>query len=74
MKLLSEGQDNVGMALNVSGKQYLKILVPPDKEEAIVFPSLPANVLSLTGLKTLPILEQCRLLLKNGIFVNILNN
>lgn len=65
MKLLSEGQDNVGMALNVSGKQYLKILVPPDKEEAIVFPSLPANVLSLTGLKTLPILEQCRLLLKN---------
>lgn len=68
MKLLSEGQENVGEALNVTGKQYLRLLVPPDQEEAAVIPQQPAHVISLSALKQLPLLEQCRLLLKDGTF------
>lgn len=66
MKLLSEGQENVGEALNVHGKQYLRMLVPVDQEEAAVIPQQSAYVVSLNALKQLPLLEQCRLLLKDG--------
>lgn len=66
MKLLSEAQENVGEALNVKGKEYLRMLIPPDQEEAAVIPQQPSHVLSLNALKTLPLLEQCRLLLKDG--------
>lgn len=66
MKLVSESQEYVGEALNVPSKQYLRLLVPQDKEEAAVIPQLPAHVISLNALKQLPLLEQCRLLLKDG--------
>lgn len=67
MKLLSEGQEDVGSALNVSCKQYLRMLVPADQEEAAVVPQQPAHVVSLNALKQLPLAEQCRLLMKDGM-------
>lgn len=44
------------------------MLVPEDQEQTPLEPSLPSHVLSLHALRALPILEQCRLLLKDGSF------
>lgn len=45
---------------------YLKRLVPEDQEQAIIRPSLPSNVVSFSSLKALSLVEQCKLLLKDG--------
>ncbi|XP_017777402.1 PREDICTED: DNA-directed RNA polymerase III subunit RPC5 [Nicrophorus vespilloides] len=65
-KLFSECFDDIGQGINVKPSEYIKILVPDDKEEAIIKPSLPSNVVSLHALRALPLLEQCRLLLKDA--------
>ena len=44
----------------------MKLLVPEDKEQAPLEPSLPSHVLSLHALRGLPLQEQVRLLLKEG--------
>lgn len=54
-----------------SGKEeqplhYLRTLVPEDQEQAIIKPSLPSNVVSLSSLRALPLLDQCKMLLKDG--------
>lgn len=55
--------------------EYIRRLVPEDQEQAIIRPSLPSNVVSFSSLKTLPLLEQCKLLLKDGkLFVVFLMN
>ncbi|KAK5640739.1 hypothetical protein RI129_009286 [Pyrocoelia pectoralis] len=71
MKLFAE--DNRGWVASGEEKDdivnYLKRLVPEDKEHAICLPSLPSNVVSFSSLRVLPLLEQCKLLLKDAKIV-----
>ncbi|KAK4874932.1 hypothetical protein RN001_014292 [Aquatica leii] len=46
--------------------EYLRRLVPEDKEQAIIRPSLPSNVVSFSSLRALPLFEQCKLLLQDA--------
>lgn len=52
--------------MNISPTEYIRVLVPEDREVAQVTPSLPSHVMSLHSLRALPLLEQCRMLLKDG--------
>lgn len=53
---------------NLTDTEYVRLLIPEDKEQIPLEPTLPSHVLSLHALRALPILEQCRLLLKDGKF------
>ncbi|CAL8380914.1 DNA-directed RNA polymerase III subunit RPC5 [Gadus morhua] len=46
-------------------KEYLAMLMPPMAEEKIVRPTGPSNVLSMAQLRTLPLAEQIKTLMKN---------
>ncbi|CAL8303178.1 unnamed protein product [Lota lota] len=46
-------------------KEYLAMLMPPMAEEKIVRPVGPSNVLSMAQLRTLPLAEQIKTLMKN---------
>lgn len=65
-KLIAEDTDDHSQAMNITPTEYIRVLVPEDREEAQVAPSLPSHVMSLHSLRALPLLEQCRLLLKDG--------
>lgn len=66
LKLISENTDDIHQANNLSNLEYVKLLVPEDKEQTPLEPSLPSHILSLHALRALPLLEQCRQLLKDG--------
>lgn len=53
--------------MNMAHTDYIRLLIPEDKEQAQIKPSLPSNVISLHALRELPVLEQCKLLLKDGM-------
>lgn len=65
-KLFAENMNDSSHAMNVSASDYIRMLVPEDQEQAQIKPSLPSNVVSLHALRELPILEQCKFLLKDG--------
>ncbi|KAK9754708.1 RPC5 protein [Popillia japonica] len=65
-KLIAEDTDDHSQATNISATEYIRVLVPEDREEAQVTPSLPSHVMSLHSLRALPLLEQCRMLLKDA--------
>lgn len=46
-------------------KEYLNMLMPPLAEEKVVKPVGPSNVLSMAQLRTLPLVDQVRTLMKN---------
>ncbi|XP_076007629.1 DNA-directed RNA polymerase III subunit RPC5 [Genypterus blacodes] len=46
-------------------KEYLAMLMPPQAEEKVVKPVGPSNVLSMAQLRTLPLGEQVKTLMKN---------
>lgn len=46
-------------------KEYLAMLMPPQTEEKVVQPAGPSNVLSMAQLRTLPLAEQVKTLMKN---------
>ncbi|KAM8889669.1 DNA-directed RNA polymerase III subunit RPC5 [Synchiropus picturatus] len=46
-------------------KEYLAMLMPPLSEEKVVKPVGPSNVLSMAQLRTLPLAEQVKTLMKN---------
>ncbi|KAF5284395.1 hypothetical protein FQA39_LY17070 [Lamprigera yunnana] len=46
--------------------EYLRRLIPEDREQAIILPSLPSNVVSFSSLRKLPLLDQCKLILKDA--------
>ncbi|XP_020783824.2 DNA-directed RNA polymerase III subunit RPC5 [Boleophthalmus pectinirostris] len=46
-------------------KEYLAMLMPPQAEEKVVQPTGPSNVLSMAQLRTLPLAEQVKTLMKN---------
>lgn len=68
MKLFAEESCETVSPTEQTGNlvDYLKRLVPEDKEHAISLPSLPSNVVSFGSLRVLPLLEQCKLLLKDA--------
>ncbi|KAK9885386.1 hypothetical protein WA026_010883 [Henosepilachna vigintioctopunctata] len=66
LKLLAENLDNTNQANSLTEKEYIRLLVPEDQEQSSVEPALPSHVMSLHALRELPLLEQCRLLLKDA--------
>ncbi|XP_072312491.1 DNA-directed RNA polymerase III subunit RPC5 [Eucyclogobius newberryi] len=46
-------------------KEYLAMLMPPQAEEKVVQPAGPCNVLSMAQVRTLPLAEQVKTLMKN---------
>lgn len=46
-------------------KEYLTMLMPPQAEEKVVQPAGPSNVLSMAQLRTLPLAEQVKTLMRN---------
>nr|CAI5834613.1 unnamed protein product [Callosobruchus analis] len=66
LKLISDCSDDLNQTNLLTNSEYVKLLIPEDKEQAPLEPTLPSHVLSLHSLRALPILEQCRLLLKDG--------
>ncbi|XP_050301715.1 DNA-directed RNA polymerase III subunit RPC5 [Anthonomus grandis grandis] len=66
LKLISDNTFESGQAQSLSKMEYLKLLVPEDKEQKPLEPTLPSHVLSLHALRGLPLQEQCRLLLKDA--------
>ncbi|VEN49181.1 unnamed protein product [Callosobruchus maculatus] len=65
-KLISDCTDDLNQTKVLSNSEYVKLLIPEDKEQVPLEPTLPSHVLSLHSLRALPVLEQCRLLLKDG--------
>ncbi|XP_065158806.1 DNA-directed RNA polymerase III subunit RPC5 isoform X1 [Atheta coriaria] len=64
-KLYCENMEDTGQLSMINKTEYLKLLVPDDQEQAVITPSLPSHVVSLHSLRSLPVQEQCRLLLKD---------
>lgn len=52
--------------LNLSSKQYLDLLAPPLKEEQFSKANIPSHTTSLSYIRTLPLLDQVRILMKDG--------
>lgn len=65
-KLLADNLVDSTHVMNMSNNDYIRLLIPEDKEHAQIKPSLPSNMMSLHALRELPVLEQCKLLLKDG--------
>ncbi|XP_045475920.1 DNA-directed RNA polymerase III subunit RPC5 [Harmonia axyridis] len=68
-KLFTEYMHETDQANNLTEIEYLKQIVPKDEEQSINEPSLPSHLISLNALRALPLLEQCRLLLKGSQIV-----
>lgn len=58
--------EDTGQAMNITDSEYIKILIPEDRQQLEREPLLPSNVMSLHALRAKPILEQCKHLLKDG--------
>lgn len=63
---MAETTDDIGQAQSLTKSEYIKLLVPDDQEQAVMEPTLPSHIISLHSLRSFPIQEQCRLLLKDG--------
>ncbi|OXB54335.1 hypothetical protein ASZ78_015515 [Callipepla squamata] len=50
-----------------SPSEYLMMLMPPSVEEENDKPMAPSNVLSMAQLRTLPLADQIKILMKNGL-------
>lgn len=59
--------------LTKSASEYLSMLMPPIEEEELKVPLAPSNVLSMTQLRTLPLADQVRTLMKNVKVVQFAN-
>lgn len=57
--------------LNLSTRQYLDILAPPVKEEQFSKANIPSHTTSLSYIRTLPLLDQVRVLMKDGKYFAI---
>ncbi|XP_066258647.1 DNA-directed RNA polymerase III subunit RPC5 [Euwallacea similis] len=66
LKLISDIPEETGQAENMPKEEYMTLLVPEDKEQAPLEPTLPSHVLSLHALRDLPLSQQCKLLLKDA--------
>ncbi|KAF3814203.1 hypothetical protein GH733_017819 [Mirounga leonina] len=65
--LLCQGSGGVeNTELVKSPSEYLMMLMPPSPEEEKDKPVAPSNVLSMAQLRTLPLADQIKILMKNG--------
>eukprot|EP00069_Balaena_mysticetus_P019326 bmy_12038T0 len=65
--LLCQGSSGVeNTELVKSPSEYLMMLMPPSQEEEKDKPVAPSNVLSMAQLRTLPLADQIKILMKNG--------
>ncbi|KAL4836266.1 hypothetical protein H8958_016356 [Nasalis larvatus] len=60
----SSGVENTELVKSPS--EYLMMLMPPSQEEEKDKPVAPSNVLSMAQLRTLPLADQIKILMKNG--------
>lgn len=65
LKLIADNTEDVSQASTLTDSEYIKLLIPQDKEQAPDEPMLPSHLFSLNHLKTLPLQERCRVLLKD---------
>ncbi|XP_974028.2 DNA-directed RNA polymerase III subunit RPC5 [Tribolium castaneum] len=66
LKLIAENTEPTGQAMNLPDLDYIRVLVPEDEGQGTTEPSSPSHIMSLHTLRASPILEQCRVLLKDA--------
>jgi DNA-directed RNA polymerase-3 subunit RPC5 len=66
LKLIAESNEPTGQAMTLSDGEYVRVLVPEDEGQGTTEPSSPSHIMSLHTLRASPILEQCRVLLKDA--------
>ncbi|XP_058806428.1 DNA-directed RNA polymerase III subunit RPC5 [Phymastichus coffea] len=67
MEMLCSNNDNESVNhLNLSSKQYLDTLAPPIKEEQFSKANIPSHTTTLSYIRTLPLLDQVRILMKDA--------
>ena len=66
MEMFCNASDGEVNNLNLLVKQYMDMLAPPLKEEQFSKANIPSHSTSLSYIRTLPLLDQVRLLMKDG--------
>ncbi|XP_001600399.1 DNA-directed RNA polymerase III subunit RPC5 [Nasonia vitripennis] len=66
MEMICGTNDESVNNLNLSSKQYLDLLAPPIKEEQFSKANIPSHTTSLSYIRTLPLLDQVRILMKDA--------
>lgn len=66
MEMLCPPVDDAMNSLNMSKKEFLKSLLPAAVEEPVPVVHQPNYVTSLNYIRTLPLLDQIRYLMKDG--------
>lgn len=66
LKLFAENTDKTNQGNDLTKEEYIRLLVPEDQEQSTAEPTLPSHLMSLHALRQLPLVEQCRLLLKDA--------
>ncbi|KAJ8667381.1 hypothetical protein QAD02_009043 [Eretmocerus hayati] len=66
MEMFCSASDDSVNNLNLTAKQYLDLLAPPVKEEQFSKANIPSHTTSLSYIRTLPPLDQVRILMKDA--------
>ena len=66
MEMFCGASDDSVNNLNLTKPQYLSFLAPPLKEEQFSKANIPSHTTSLNYIRTLPLLDQVRILMKDG--------
>lgn len=72
-KLFSTSDESTGHALSLPSEEYVEILVPPERDFIDTDTDAPAStsICSMSKLKTFPLSDQIRQILKDGKFIRI---
>lgn len=66
MEMFSSSTEDSVNTLNLTSEKYLDILAPPQKEDEITKAAIPNPSMSLKYIRTLPLLDQIRIFVKDG--------
>ncbi|XP_046434303.1 DNA-directed RNA polymerase III subunit RPC5 [Neodiprion fabricii] len=66
MEMISTSNEDSVNTLNLTSEKYLSLLVPPPKEDEIVKAADPNPTMSLKYIRTLPLLDQIRIFVKDA--------
>lgn len=66
MEMISSSAEDSVNTLNLTRDKYLSLLAPPQKEEEITKAAIPNPSMSLKYIRTLPLLDQIRIFVKDG--------
>lgn len=67
-KLFSTSDESTGHALSLPSDEYVEILVPPERDFINTDEPASPSICSMSKLKTLPLPDQIRQILKDGMF------